>query len=177
MRDDIVPEDCRVVVADLDVSLINPLCQCQSMYLRCCTGLPASLLRLPSTNRELPFKCTRVHHGVRTESFLLRRMKAGPGVKAASATGSTAMAVHIAIWESFMMNWSFGLLQSSLWIEWAVFDIALMGTEPAFHDANVPYIYSVQASGLACLCTLCSTVSHSLEALQLPVDYANLTDE
>ena len=177
MRDDVVPEDCRVVIADLDVSLINPLCQCQSMYLRCCTGLPASLLRLPSSNRELAVNSRRVHHRDHTESFLLRRTKAGPGVKAASATGSTAAAAHIAIWESFMMNWSFGLLRSSLWIEWAVSDIALRVTEPAFHDANVPYIYSVQASGLACLCTLCSTVSHSLVALQLPVDYADLTDE
>ena len=39
-----------------------------------------------------------------TESFLLRRMNSGPGVKPAVTIGTTGAAAHMTVWVSFIVR-------------------------------------------------------------------------
>ena len=50
-----------------------------------------------------------------TESFLLRRMNSGPGVRAATTIGLSAAAANVMVWEYFIvsLNW---VLLLKLWV-------------------------------------------------------------
>lgn len=50
-----------------------------------------------------------------TESFLLRRMNSGPGVRAATTIGLSAAAANVMVWENFIVSLDWVLLLK-LWV-------------------------------------------------------------
>lgn len=111
MRDDVVPEDRRVVVADL---VEAGSVRCVLMYAgRCTYAVVEALLQVcydyHLQSHQLARQVEKIDARIHTESFLLRRMKSGPGVNAAFAMGTTVRAVQIRELENFMMLSRFGL--------------------------------------------------------------------
>ncbi len=108
MRDDVVPEDRGVVVSDLDgVESIR----CVSMQGKWTYAVVQAFLQVCYDHHlqtcELAPRVDRTDCRGHTESFLLRRMNSGPGVKAAFAMGTTARAAQRGVLENFMVLFCF----------------------------------------------------------------------